>query len=150
MKPIKTKREKAAAERGIHELREQLAFLKETYRQDRDAYKLATSGLRQLLRETQHAVAVYEQAQVGRLPRVIGSRNARTGELELPRLLRLLRQAAQLSQAALARHLGTRQGDISRWEQEGYEGYSLRQLKRIADVLGYDLEVSFLRRKARS
>ena len=52
----------------------------------------------------------------------------------------------RLVQVELAERLGTRQASISRWEREGYDRYNLRQLVRIADALGCDLEVSFLRR----
>jgi DNA-binding XRE family transcriptional regulator len=98
--------------------------------------------------ETADAIAAYEQAKAGELPAVVGSRNARTGELELPRVLRLLRQAARLDQAELAERIGTRQANISRWEREGYDRYNLRQLMRIADALGCELEVAFVRRQS--
>lgn len=130
----------------MHELRQQLVTLRKTYAHDKDAYELAAGGLRRLVHETTHAIAAYEQADANELPRVIGARNARTGGLEVPRLLRLLRHAAQLDQAELAHRLGTQQANVSRWEREGYDRYNLRQLQRIADALGYDVEVSFLRR----
>lgn len=143
MKPIRSKRDLIEAETSLRELRHQLAMLGKAYRHDKEALAEATRGLRQLVRETRHAIAVYEQAQVGSLPAVMGARNPQTGTLEVPRLLRVLRLGAQLGQGDLAERLGTRQGNISRWEREGYDGYSLRQLARIADALGYDLDVSF-------
>lgn len=124
-------------------------MLRQVYKHDKEDYELATRGMRQLVHETVHAIAAYEQAKAGQLPPVMGSRNPRTGELELPRLLRLMRQAAQLDQVELAARLGTRQANISRWEREGYDRFNLRQLQRIADALGYDVDVSFLRRKPR-
>ena len=146
MRPIRSKRELEQAQKSLHDLRQQLAMLKKAYRHDKDAFELATRGLQQLVHEMTHAIAAYKQAEAGQLPAVIGARNARTGQLELPRLLRCLRRAAQLDQAELAQRLGTRQANISRWEREGYDRYNLRQLQHIAGVLGYDLEVSFIRR----
>jgi len=146
MKPIRSRREMQEARKSLHDLRAQLSLLRKTYRHDPDALELATRGLRPLIRETAHAIRMWTRAQAGELPPVLGCRNARTGELEVARQLRLLRQAAQLGQAELAQKLETRQANISRWEREGYDGYTLRQLQRIADALDCDLEVSFQRR----
>jgi DNA-binding transcriptional regulator YiaG len=146
MKPIRSKRDLEQARKSLHELRQQLAMLKKAYRHDREAYELATRGLRELAHETAHAIAAYEQAAAGRLPAAVGARNPRTGQLELPRVLRSLRRAAGLDQTGLAARLGTHQSDISRWEREGYDRYNLQHLQRLADVLGYDLEVTFLKR----
>lgn len=46
-----------------------------------------------------------------------------------------LREQAGLSQKELARKLKTSQQQISRLESPGYEGHSLRMLRRIAKVL---------------
>ena len=146
MKPIRTRRDLEAARRSLHELRQQLAMLRKVSRHDGEARELATRGLRQLVHETVHAITAWEQAESDQLPPVVGARNERTGKLELPRLLRLLRRAASLDQGELAARLGTQQANISRWEREGYDRYNLRQLERIADALGCDLEVSFMRR----
>lgn len=148
MKPIRSRRELNEGRRTLHELRRQMAILRNTYRQDKEAYRTATAGIRQLIRETRRAIATYEQAQASQLPEAIGARNPDTGELELPRLLRLLRQSAQLGQTELAERLGTKQANISRWEREGYVGYNLQQLQRIAGVLGYDVDVTFVRRRS--
>jgi DNA-binding XRE family transcriptional regulator len=150
MRPIRTKRELQAARDTLRDLRGQITALRKIYRHDTEAFEFASRGLRQLMRETSQAITDYERAHTGRLPAVVGTRNDRTGELELPRVLRLLRKAARLDQVELAERLGTKQTTISRWEREGYEAYNLRQLRRIADALGWDVEVSFLRRDANS
>lgn len=46
-----------------------------------------------------------------------------------------LREKAGLSQKALARTLHTSQQQISRLESPGYEGHSLRMLRRVAKAL---------------
>ena len=46
-----------------------------------------------------------------------------------------LREQAGLSQKDLARRLKTSQQQISRLESPGYEGHSLRMLRRLAKVL---------------
>ena len=49
--------------------------------------------------------------------------------------LAALRQQAGLSQTDLARRLKTSQQHISRLESPGYEGHSLANLRRVAQVL---------------
>ncbi len=54
-----------------------------------------------------------------------------------------LREKAGLSQKDLARKLKTSQQQISRLESPSYEGHSLSMLRRIANVLGANLRVTF-------
>src|SRR5437667_2467908 len=57
--------------------------------------------------------------------------------------LTALRQQAGLSQKELARRLKTSQQHISSLESPGYEGHSLANLRRIADVLHARVRVTF-------
>jgi transcriptional regulator with XRE-family HTH domain len=54
-----------------------------------------------------------------------------------------LREKAGLSQKDLARKLKTSQQNISRLESPSYEGHSLSMLRRVAEVLGATVRVSF-------
>jgi transcriptional regulator with XRE-family HTH domain len=54
-----------------------------------------------------------------------------------------LREKAGLSQKELARKLRTSQQQISRLESPAYAGHSLRMLRRVADVLGATVRVTF-------
>jgi ribosome-binding protein aMBF1 (putative translation factor) len=49
-----------------------------------------------------------------------------------------------LSQAKLAAMVGTTQSVIARLEDADYDGHSLTMLRRIAEALGYDVEVRFV------
>ena len=51
------------------------------------------------------------------------------------------RERAMLTQAQLAKLIGTTQSVISRLEDADYEGRSLTMLQRIADALNHRLEV---------
>jgi ribosome-binding protein aMBF1 (putative translation factor) len=57
-----------------------------------------------------------------------------------------LRRKAGLSQAVLARRIGTRQSAISRLEDADYEGHSLAMLNRIAAALERRIEIRFVSR----
>lgn len=54
------------------------------------------------------------------------------------------RHAAGLTQAELAKMVGTNQAVISRLEDADYEGHSLTMLRRIAEALGKKLDIRFV------
>jgi transcriptional regulator with XRE-family HTH domain len=58
-----------------------------------------------------------------------------------------LRKDSGLSQAQLAKRLGTSQQQISRLESPGYEGHSLSMLRRVAGALGASVKVKIYRQK---
>ena len=60
-----------------------------------------------------------------------------------------LRQDSGLSQAELARRVGTTQSVISRLEDADYEGHSLAMLNRIASAVERRVEIRFVPRKQR-
>ena len=58
-----------------------------------------------------------------------------------------LRQDSGLSQAELAKRVGTSQQQISRLESPGYEGHTLSMLRRVAEVLGARVRVAIEKEK---
>jgi len=64
--------------------------------------------------------------------------------LDIARKIFQLRSKAKLSQAELARKVGTTQSVISRLEDADYEGHSLVMLRRIASALEKRLEIRFV------
>jgi ribosome-binding protein aMBF1 (putative translation factor) len=60
---------------------------------------------------------------------------------ELAMMIYEHRRAAGLTQAALARQVGTSTSVISRLESTDYEGHSMAMLRRIAMALGKKVEV---------
>jgi transcriptional regulator with XRE-family HTH domain len=59
----------------------------------------------------------------------------------MARLVHDLREGAGLSQAELARRVGSRQSAISRLERADYDGHSLAMLRRIARAVGCVVEI---------
>lgn len=57
--------------------------------------------------------------------------------------LAALREKSGLSQKELARRLHTSQQNISRLESPSYEGHSLAMLRRVAEVLGATVRITF-------
>jgi ribosome-binding protein aMBF1 (putative translation factor) len=62
-------------------------------------------------------------------------------QLEIGQQIYDLRQAAGLTQAQLAKIVGTTHSVISRLEDADYNGHSLKMLQRIATCLGKNLTV---------
>ena len=60
------------------------------------------------------------------------------------RLIYEARTAAGLTQAELARLIGTKQSVIARLEDADYQGHSLSMLQRIALALNQRLEIHFI------
>jgi ribosome-binding protein aMBF1 (putative translation factor) len=65
-------------------------------------------------------------------------------EAEVARKIYDLRTAAGLSQAALARKVGTTASVICRLEGADYDAHSLRMLRRIAEALGRRVQINFV------
>jgi len=64
--------------------------------------------------------------------------------LDMARKIYELRAEAKLSQAELARRVGTTQSVISRLEDADYDGHSLDMLRRIASAVERRVEIRFL------
>jgi ribosome-binding protein aMBF1 (putative translation factor) len=64
--------------------------------------------------------------------------------LDVARKIYELRTKAKLSQAELAKRVGTTQSVISRLEDADYDGHSLAMLRRIASALAKRVEIRFL------
>jgi ribosome-binding protein aMBF1 (putative translation factor) len=60
-----------------------------------------------------------------------------------------LRQQSGLSQAELAKRVGTTQSVISRLEDADYEGHSLAILNRIANAMERRVEIRFVSKRRR-
>lgn len=82
----------------------------------------------------------------GKAERIAQLEEARA-EDELARKIYELREQAGLTQARLARMIGTTESVISRLEDSGYRGHSLKMLKRIAEAVGQRVEIQFVPRK---
>ena len=55
-----------------------------------------------------------------------------------------LRTRAEMTQAALAKKVGTKAAEIDRLENADFEGHPLPLLRKIADVFGMRIEINFV------
>ena len=58
-----------------------------------------------------------------------------------------LRHKAHLTQEQLAERIHTTKSAVSRYESNGYQGYSVSLLQKIASACGADLRISFVAKK---
>jgi len=63
---------------------------------------------------------------------------------EIARKILELRTGAHLTQAQLAKLIGTTASVVCRLEDADYEGHSLAMLRRIADALNHRVEIRFV------
>lgn len=136
---IRTKAQRQSTLQEIARLRDRLAGLrkKEVRKELRD---LQESSLRKMLHDLEAQISVYRDAEGGRVrPAVLEQLLTPAQPGARPKIgeaMVLLRVARKMTQADLARKLGTRREAVARWEREDYEGYTLESLQRIFEALG--------------
>ena len=96
---------------------------------------------------TSDAVAILHRRYYEGKPDRMAELEEARAEDELARKIYELREEAGLTQAQLAKMVGTTASVISRLEDSDYEGHSLTMLKRIAAAVGKKVEIRFVSRK---
>lgn len=86
---------------------------------------------------------LHNRFYAGKPARLKGLEEARAND-EIARKILELRTAAGLSQAELAKLIGTTASVICRLEDADYEGHSLAMLRRIAGALDQRVEIRFV------
>ena len=93
---------------------------------------------------TSDAVQILHRRYYDGKPARAGQLEEARVEEELARKIYELREQAGLTQARLARLVGTTASVISRLEDSDYEGRSLTMLKRIAAAVNKRVEIRFV------
>jgi DNA-binding XRE family transcriptional regulator len=86
---------------------------------------------------------LHRKYYAGKVARLKNLEEARANE-EVARKVHELRTAAGLTQAQLAKLIGTTASVICRLEDADYEGHSLAMLRRIAGALNQRVEIRFV------
>jgi ribosome-binding protein aMBF1 (putative translation factor) len=106
--------------------------------------RVEAAGIEKMMARLQEEIAAYESAKAGQTPSVVTAQVQDDSFSEIASTLVRLRIARGLRQEDLARVLGKSQPSIARWEAEDYDGYTLKELSRLAKALGYQLQLSFV------
>ncbi len=91
--------------------------------------------------ETSDAVEIIHRRYFEGKPEMMAMLEEELANAELSRLVYDLRVGAKLTQAQLAKRVGTNQSVISRLEDADYQGHSLAMLRRIARAVGCIVEI---------
>ena len=94
-------------------------------------------------KRTSDALALVEEL-TGKSQEMAALVEQEQANLDVAREIYELRIKAKLSQAELARKVGTTQSVISRLEDADYDGHSLAMLRRIASALEKRVEIRFV------
>ena len=100
-------------------------------------------------KKTSAAVEILHRRYYEGKPDRIAQLEEARAEDELARKIYELREQAGLTQARLAKLIGTSESVISRLEDSDYKGHSLTMLKRIAAALDKRVEIRFVPRKGK-
>jgi len=106
--------------------------------------RVEAAGIEKMIARLQEEIQAYESAKSGEIPPVVTAQVQDDSFAEIAGALVRLRIARGLRQEDLARALGKSQPSIARWEAEDYDGYTLKELSRLAKALGYQLRLSFV------
>jgi DNA-binding XRE family transcriptional regulator len=98
-------------------------------------------------KKTSDAIAILQRRYYKGKPARIAQLDEARAEDELARQLYELRHQAGLTQAKLAKIIGTTSSVISRMEDSNYAGHSLTMLKRIATAVDKRVQIRFIPQK---
>jgi len=132
--------------RLIKEFQAYAKKIKKDYSSAPNKNLLYTKGHLDQIKQMEEELKEYEKIKKSPLPRRLTAHSAE----EIGHQLVLLRIASGLTQERLAKKIGCKQSDISRLEREEYQGYTLRQLRKIADALGAGIELSLIPNQKKS
>ena len=96
---------------------------------------------------TANAVEILHRRYYQGKPERIAALALARAEDELARRIHELREQAGLTQARLAKLIGTSESVICRLEDSDYKGHSLNMLRRIAAAVDKEVEIRFVARK---
>lgn len=95
--------------------------------------------MKQTVKRDRHSEFVEQRARKSATYRKTFARSLH--QIDLALLVREMREDAELTQAELARKVGTTQSVIARLEDAEYTGHSLTMLERVAAVCGVALKL---------
>ena len=95
-------------------------------------------------KRTTDAVEILHRRYIEGRPDMLALLEEERANAEIARKIYDLRTAARLTQAQLAKMIGTSASVISRLEDADYEGHSLAMLNRIAAALNKRVKIEFV------
>ena len=95
-------------------------------------------------RKTTEAAAILYKLFVEGKPKMQAMLKEAEQDMDVAEQIHNLRMEAEMSQAELAKLVGTTASAISRLESADYDGHSMAMLRRIAAALNKQVKISFV------
>ncbi len=137
---IKSERQLSITKKKLEELKENLRHIEKKYAGNKKKIKFFSKGVAEHIELLTKKVVEYDQIRYGAVPEKLHANNL----LDIRNQIIRVRIAKGVTQVALATKLGVAQSEISRFERDDYEGYSIKMLERILKALDTDVEVDLI------
>jgi len=124
----------------LKELKEGLKSIRKKYSSNKRKCEFLSKGYVLHIEQLENEIEEYKKIKTAPLPKALHAHNP----AEISHQLVRLRIARGLTQAELAERIGRKQSDISRLEREDYNGYTIRKLEEIAEILDAEIEFNLI------
>ena len=142
---IKNRRQYKYTLSKLAELQKELDQIKEQYKNDEQGLRMFSQGYIEHIAQLQDDVHRYEKMKNNPLPQEFIIRSLD----EINKYLVWLRLGRDITQTRLAKLIKCKQSDISRFERDNYNRFSLYTLNKIINALGSKIEIRFINEKSK-
>jgi predicted XRE-type DNA-binding protein len=142
---IKNERQYKYSLNKLQEFKSELNKIKEQYKNDEQGLKMFSQGYIEHIAQLQDDVYRYEKMKNNPLPQEFIIRSLD----QINKYLVWLRLGRNITQTHLAKLIKCKQSDISRFERDNYNKFSLYTLKKIIKALGSTIEIRIINEKHR-
>ncbi len=137
---IKNDRQHKYIKKILLNLKKELEEIKNKYATDRKKIKYLSQGLIKHILQLEREIKEYED-----IKKNLFLDSEKITELyKISQSLAKIRISRGITQKQMARKVGCKQSDISRLEREGYCGYTINQLNKIAKALNVKIEINLI------
>jgi len=137
---IKSERQLAMTKKKLEELKENLRHIEKKYEGNKKKIKFFSKGVLEHIELLTKKVVEYDRLRYGAVPKKLHAEDL----FDIRNQIIRLRIAKGITQVALASKLGVAQSEISRFERDDYEGYSIKMLERMLEALDADVEIDLI------
>lgn len=137
---IKNDRQYKYTKNNLVRFKKDLKIIQEKYSMNKDKVKFLSRGIIEHVKQLEKEMEEYEHIRNSPLPDSL-----KTYELhKISQNLAKFRIARGITQKQVAKKVGCKQSDISRLEREGYCGYTINQLYKIARAINVKIEINLI------
>lgn len=140
---IKNERQYKYTLSKLADLKKELGEIKEQYKDDEQGLRMFSQGYIEHIAQLQDDIYRYEKMKNKPLPQEFIIRSLD----QINKYLVWLRLGRNVTQTHLAKLIKCKQSDISRFERDSYNKFSLYSLNKIINALGSKIEIRIINEK---